>query len=630
MQGVTELVENERCDDAWLRGVQHEVRTGTLSHDSHAFLHGRPTSVPGSWVGSDVECGNARCRDLAEVSKKRISGSPEEYIATKECKKCKEDRASRALVATSEHDFRFKAEQFAQCPAIFANNDLKYEANKLRATLFAATVQEPITYCPAKDVATPEALRERPDLPAQKLSWLQRHDRECGDLYGIVTLIKGMPVALTDHIDRSLEKQLLRGKVGVVHSWILDDKEQSKFVDGVRILTKLPKLVIVKFKNSDGSEVPWQLSGMPEKGLYPIAPKKSCWFLDKGRQYPVLKIRRQQLPLAPAFAITSHAAQGQTFKGGCIVDLCIGRGSNPLGSYVALTRVTNRKNLLIYRPFQKELFSKGEEDGPEYLLKLLRGQYVDWRAIEDKYMPRRRCVSWNCVKFKECFAAGQFNREDKICFCKECVTKKEKCKTPYRCNTCGLWKKSESFKKEWLHPSSLRTRVCTTCVETRKCRGECKQWKEENAFTKNEWSHAGWPHDNRGACNKCMKYSRQKKPCSVCKKELPFDAFQSGWHWARSDAVRKCTDCTRDYGATQKICSVCKKNKPRGAYGSDDQWFADGEDRKCRLCRDEKNPHGMWKCPKCGPVKAKTTQFTKWLAPNKKRKKILTHAAMIA
>ena len=68
-----------------------------------------------------------------------------------------------------------------------------------------------MTYCPAKDKPSSDALRERPDLPAQKLTWLQRLDRESGNLYGIVALVKGMPVALTDHIDRSPDKQLLRG-----------------------------------------------------------------------------------------------------------------------------------------------------------------------------------------------------------------------------------------------------------------------------------------------------------------------------------------------------------------------------------------------------------------------------------
>ena len=41
IQGVTELVECERCDDAWLREVQEEFRNGSLSVNNHAFLHGR-------------------------------------------------------------------------------------------------------------------------------------------------------------------------------------------------------------------------------------------------------------------------------------------------------------------------------------------------------------------------------------------------------------------------------------------------------------------------------------------------------------------------------------------------------------------------------------------------------------
>ena len=70
--------------------------------------------------------------------------------------------------------------------------------------------------------------------------------------------------------------------------------------------------------------------------MCPIPSKKSSWFVDKGRAHPVLRIVRKQIPLAPAFAITAHAAQGQTMVNGAIVDLCIGQGSNPLGSYVAI------------------------------------------------------------------------------------------------------------------------------------------------------------------------------------------------------------------------------------------------------------------------------------------------------
>ena len=71
----------------------------------------------------------------------------------------------------------------------------------------------------------------------QKLSWLQRHDRESGDLYGIVPLIKGMPVAVTD------QKLILRGRVGTIHSWILSESETSVYEKGRRILRKMPKVV---------------------------------------------------------------------------------------------------------------------------------------------------------------------------------------------------------------------------------------------------------------------------------------------------------------------------------------------------------------------------------------------------
>ena len=46
IQGVTELVECERCDDAWLREVQEEFRNGRLSVNNHAFLPGRLITFP--------------------------------------------------------------------------------------------------------------------------------------------------------------------------------------------------------------------------------------------------------------------------------------------------------------------------------------------------------------------------------------------------------------------------------------------------------------------------------------------------------------------------------------------------------------------------------------------------------
>ena len=56
-------------------------------------------------------------------------------------------------------------------------------------------------------------------------------------------------MALTDHIDRSEDKYLLRGRVGTVHSWVCDGDEGAGRVSrgGETILQKTPKVIFVLF-----------------------------------------------------------------------------------------------------------------------------------------------------------------------------------------------------------------------------------------------------------------------------------------------------------------------------------------------------------------------------------------------
>jgi len=491
MQGVTELVELERCKDAWLHELQEEIRYGRLSEDNWNFLHGRPTHVPGSWARGRAQCGEDACQALAELWAATSAQSdvgvaaPRKRVrrlidyAAMECEQCKDERRTKARVALSTNDKRFASEPFDTATAVFPNSNVKYDTNKTRGRLFAARQNTGIVYSVAKDTPSQDALRERPGLTADKVIWLQRHDRESGDLYGMLPLILKMPVALTDHIDRSPEKQLLRGRVGFIHSWVLDAKEQSAMKNGVQRLTKLPKVVFVKFPDAA-----WTLPGLDEPGLYPIQPKPGKWFLDKGRKHPVLKITRRQGPLAPAFAITAHAAQGQTLKA-AIVDLQIGRGTSPIASYVALTRVAKREDLLIFRPFARDLFTQGPPEGPELLLKTLRGEYVDWAAIQKKHTPSRRCSGCACIRWKDDFALSQWNRKDEKHFCQECVAKKAASGTPMECmGACGLWKSAAVFSSENL--AKTLHRVCIDCVERRLCE-TCAVAKLQAEFTAGEW-----------------------------------------------------------------------------------------------------------------------------------------------
>ena len=79
VQGITELTECVRTEDAWLLQIQKEMRAGALSTDSWHFLHGRETNVPGSSVDGHNTCGNHSCSTTWRESKI-------------ECDICKEER----------------------------------------------------------------------------------------------------------------------------------------------------------------------------------------------------------------------------------------------------------------------------------------------------------------------------------------------------------------------------------------------------------------------------------------------------------------------------------------------------------------------------------------------------------
>ena len=98
--------------------------------------------------------------------------------------------------------------------------------------------------------------------------------------------------------------------------------------------------------------------------------------------------------------MAAHAAQGQTFNKGVIVDLNVGVRSSTMASYVALTRVQTRDDLLIHGSFPFELFSRGVKAGMDLLLQVLRGEDVDWDAVEKQIMPcktRSLCACYRKV-----------------------------------------------------------------------------------------------------------------------------------------------------------------------------------------------------------------------------------------
>ena len=118
---------------------------------------------------------------------------------------------------------------------------------------------------------------------------------------------------------------------------------------------------------------------------------------------------------------------------------------------------------MIYRSFDRDLFTKDSPKGPELLLKTLRGEHIDWKAIEEQHTPSLRCVQCDFVILKDGFLASQWSRKDAFSCCRKCVQQKKDAGTPYECTNCHFWTCVETFKRDKLDARCGR-RVCKDCV----------------------------------------------------------------------------------------------------------------------------------------------------------------------
>ena len=272
------------------------------------------------------------------------------------------------------------AKEHAVTRVIVPNNDVRTEINKQRARRYALEHGKQILWCFAKDTFPAATLAADPNLPGRKLEFLQHHDRECADLPGLVPLVVGLPVTLSEHVDR--EKGLLRGGLCTIVGWRVAADEMAvpsnlaeaswlarkeTFLAGRQVSASTARLAIKYKWASTGEELcpkvmlqemvdvvwirakdaQWTLPGCPP-GVYPIRPVTGTWYVDKNSCSPQLQTHRKQIPLLPGFACTANAAQGGNWSA-AITDINIAGGMSPQAAYVSLSRVKEKKSILWYR-----------------------------------------------------------------------------------------------------------------------------------------------------------------------------------------------------------------------------------------------------------------------------------------
>ena len=79
----------------------------------------------------------------------------------------------------------------------------------------------------------------------------------------------------------------------------------------------------------------------------------------------------------------------QTAKEKVVADLHIGSHGDPLTAYVAVTRVTGREKLAVLRPFDPKPYQQGTRLGRGLLLKVWRGEEIDWEVLRAKFLEEK-------------------------------------------------------------------------------------------------------------------------------------------------------------------------------------------------------------------------------------------------
>ena len=70
-------------------------------------------------------------------------------------------------------------------------------------------------------------------LNSKRRRWLEFHDQKTGGIMGLLPLVKGLPVRLTEHVDRGLG--LFKNSKCTIHGWTLSENEAPLLLRPARL-----------------------------------------------------------------------------------------------------------------------------------------------------------------------------------------------------------------------------------------------------------------------------------------------------------------------------------------------------------------------------------------------------------
>ena len=187
--------------------------------------------------------------------------------------------------------------------------------------------------------------------------------------------MKGLPVRLTESVDR--ERQLYRGRRGVIYGWTLDPRSIPVEIDDEYMFNHLPLVIYLHFEEAD-----WRIGKLP-KGVYPLKSRSRTWLVNKHTK---IEARRTGFWIVPDFGSTAHMIQGATLAAAFVdmLDACTKVSLVlQIAAYVCLSRVKTLASICVMQPFSPLLFTRGPPKGPDRLLRKLQGRITVEEALDE-------------------------------------------------------------------------------------------------------------------------------------------------------------------------------------------------------------------------------------------------------
>ena len=288
-------------------------------------------------------------------------------LKEQECEACQSERLRRCRVLLSipAGEGPHTSPKFAAAPYVHPFNLPKYQAQISHAVLFAKASARKVFWIVAQDeLRDTSVFRNSAEVHSRQREWLRKHDKQTAGILGLLPLVKGMPVRLTETCNR--EVGAFKHATGTLVGWCLPTPELFRITSLVEpeiLLEAFPQYLRIQLSNASSK------NDTPH--LYDLKPCRRTW--RDGN----IEVHRTGFQLAPDFAGTAHQFCGSTVSA-CKGDLLHWSVTPTLDSflraYIIRSRVRRADDMLIVQPYSPNLFQQPDLPGPTLLLARQQGE----------------------------------------------------------------------------------------------------------------------------------------------------------------------------------------------------------------------------------------------------------------